>query len=205
MFAAIDLGNRRSVAYAVRMVCSIYQYPFPKLFPTIISRRIVAQAYILIILNRSQISTYFHIMTHQSDHRAYFFKIDTTIKKIRNALQKQLTEAGFDLTVDQWVLIDHIFRKQGISQNELAEMTFKDPPTVTRIIDLLEKKGLVERGPAAGDRRKFNLFLTKNGEAIYNEAFPIVADIRRKGWGSLSDSDYQHFVRIMDSIYQNFT
>ncbi len=144
-------------------------------------------------------------MTHQSDHRAYFFKIDTTIKKIRNALQKQLTEAGFDLTVDQWVLIDHIFRKQGISQNELAEMTFKDPPTVTRIIDLLEKKGLVERGPAAGDRRKFNLFLTKNGEAIYNEAFPIVADIRRKGWGSLSDSDYQHFVRIMDSIYQNFT
>lgn len=144
-------------------------------------------------------------MTHQSDHRAYFFKIDTTIKKIRNALQKQLTEAGFDLTVDQWVLIDHIFRKQGISQNELAEMTFKDPPTVTRIIDLLEKKGLVERGPAAGDRRKFNLFLTKNGEAIYNQAFPIVADIRRKGWGSLSDADYQHFVRIMDSIYQNFT
>jgi DNA-binding MarR family transcriptional regulator len=116
-----------------------------------------------------------------------------------------LTEAGFDLTVDQWVLIDHIFRKQGISQNELAEMTFKDPPTVTRIIDLLEKKGLVERGPAAGDRRKFNLFLTKNGETTYNQAFPIVADIRRKGWGSLSDSDYQHFVRIMDSIYQNFT
>jgi DNA-binding MarR family transcriptional regulator len=64
---------------------------------------------------------------------------------------------------------------------------------------------MVERGPAAGDRRKFNLFLTKNGEAIYNQAFPIVADIRRKGWGSLSDSDYQHFVRIMDSIYQNFT
>lgn len=144
-------------------------------------------------------------MTHQSDQRAYFFKIDTTIKKIRNALQKQLTEAGFDLTVDQWVLVDHIFRKQGISQNELAELTFKDPPTVTRIIDLLEKKGLVERGPAAGDRRKFNLYLTKNGEVIYNEAFPIVADIRRKGWGAMDESDYQHFVRIMDSIYQNFT
>ncbi|WP_138479497.1 MarR family winged helix-turn-helix transcriptional regulator [Dyadobacter bucti] len=144
-------------------------------------------------------------MTHHSDQRAYFFKIDTTIKKIRNALQKQLTEAGFDLTVDQWVLIDHIFRRQGISQNELAELTFKDPPTVTRIIDLLEKKDLVERGPAAGDRRKFNLFLTKNGEKTYNQAFPIVADIRRKGWGSLNESDYQHFVRIMDSIYQNFT
>ena len=167
-----------------------------------ISRLIIEATYIANMLpNHNKIIN----MTHQSDQRAYFFKIDTTIKKIRNALQKQLTEAGFDLTVDQWVLIDHIFRKQGISQNELAELTFKDPPTVTRIIDLLEKKGLVERGPAAGDRRKFNLYLTKLGESTYNQAFPIVADIRRKGWGSLNDSDYQHFVRIMDSIYQNFT
>jgi DNA-binding MarR family transcriptional regulator len=144
-------------------------------------------------------------MTHHSDQRAYFFKIDTTIKKIRNALQKQLSEAGFDLTVDQWVLIDHIYRKQGISQNELAELTFKDPPTVTRIVDLLEKKALVERTPAVGDRRKFNLFLTEKGETIYKEAFPIVAEIRYKGWGGLNEEDYQHFVRIMDSIYNNFS
>jgi DNA-binding MarR family transcriptional regulator len=144
------------------------------------------------------------VMTHQSDQRAYFFKIDTTIKKIRNALQKQLNEAGFDLTVDQWVLVDHIKRQPGISQNELAELTFKDPPTVTRIVDLIEKKALVQRMPAAGDRRKFNLFLTEDGKRIYDEAFPIVAEIRRKGWGDLEESDYQHFVRIMDSIYNNF-
>jgi DNA-binding MarR family transcriptional regulator len=144
-------------------------------------------------------------MTHSSDQRAYFFKIDTTIKKIRNALQKRLNEAGFDLTVDQWVLIDHIERQPGISQNELAELTFKDPPTVTRIIDLLEKKELVQRGLAVGDRRKFNLFLTEKGKSVYSAAFPIVAEIRRKGWGNLEEADYQHFVRIMDSIYNNFT
>lgn len=144
-------------------------------------------------------------MTHHSDHRAYFFKIDTTIKKIRNALQKQLQDAGFDLTVDQWVLIDHIQRQPGVSQNELAEMTFKDPPTVTRIIDLIEKKGLVQRGLVPGDRRKFNLALTEKGAVLYKKAFPIVADIRRKGWGDLEEDDYQHFVRIMDSIYKNFT
>lgn len=144
-------------------------------------------------------------MTHHSDRRAYFFKIDITIKKIRNGLQKQLHDAGFELTVDQWVLIDHIFRGEGICQNELAELTFKDPPTVTRIIDLLEKKGLVQRGIAKGDRRKFKLSLTEDGIKLYHEAFPIVAEIRRKGWGNLSESDYQHFVRIMDSIYQNFS
>lgn len=144
-------------------------------------------------------------MTHYSDERAYFFKIDITIKKIRNALQKRFTEAGFDLTVDQWVLIDNIHREPRISQNELAERTFKDPPTVTRIIDLLEKKQLVERVPAAGDRRKFNLFLTEKGNTIYEQAHPIVVEIRRLGWGDLEEEDYQHFVKVMDSIYNNFS
>ena len=34
---------------------------------------------------------------------------------------------------------------------------------------------------------------------------PVVKEIRRQGWGELSDEDYGHFVRIMDSIYQNFS
>lgn len=142
-------------------------------------------------------------MTHPSDTRAYFFKIDTTIKKIRNALQKQFNEAGFELTVDQWVVIDHLYRNPGISQNALAELTTKDAPTVTRIIDLLSQKGLAERRMADDDRRKFLVYLTEAGEAKYGEVLPVVSAMRRKGWGDLSDEDYQHFIRIMDSIYQN--
>ena len=91
-------------------------------------------------------------MTHHSDQRAYFFKIDTTIKKIRSSLQKRLNESGIDLTVDQWVLVDHISRDEGISQNALAEITYKDPPTVTRIIDLLDvyKRQLLPLHPTRG-------------------------------------------------------
>ncbi|MFD1144331.1 MarR family winged helix-turn-helix transcriptional regulator [Larkinella insperata] len=143
-------------------------------------------------------------MTHPSDQRAYFFKIDTTIKRIRNVLQKRFNEAGFDLTVDQWVLIDHLFRNPGISQNILSELTTKDAPTVTRMIDLLCKKGLTERRMAEDDRRKFLIFLTPEGQRKYEEVLPSVVEIRRKGWGNLSEEDYQHFVRIMDSIYHNF-
>ena len=144
-------------------------------------------------------------MTHHSDQRAYFFKIDTTIKKIRNSLQKMLNEKGIDLTVDQWVLVDHISRDQGTSQNALAEVTYKDPPTVTRIIDLLVKKGFVERRNAADDRRKFNIHLTDEGLKVREAAFPVVAEIRRKGWGELNEADYRQFVHIMDSIYNNFS
>jgi DNA-binding MarR family transcriptional regulator len=145
--------------------------------------------------------------TNPADNRAYFFKIDTTIKKIRQNLQKKLDDANIDLTVDQWVLLDHIHRHEqnGISQNELAEMTVKDAPTVTRIIDLLVKKGFAERTMATNDRRRFNITLTDSGRVKFNETYPIVVDIRRKGWGNLTDDDYKTFVRILDSIYVNIT
>ncbi|MES2517317.1 MAG: MarR family transcriptional regulator [Bacteroidota bacterium] len=145
--------------------------------------------------------------SNTSDNRAYFFKIDTTIKKIRQSLQKKLDDLKVDLTVDQWVLLDHVYRHEGggISQNELAEMTVKDAPTVTRIIDLLVKKGLAERTMAENDRRKFNITLTEAGRNKFHEAYPIVAEVRRKGWGELNDDDYKTFVRILDSIYTNIT
>lgn len=143
-------------------------------------------------------------MTHQFDQRAYYFKIDTTIKKIRNVLQKKFIDSGIEITVDQWVLIDHISRTPGISQIVLADVTYKDPPTVTRIIDLLQKKCLVERRMASEDRRKFNLFLTPTGEDIYHRAAPIVYDLRCQGWNNLSDEDYENFARVMEQIYNNF-
>ena len=144
-------------------------------------------------------------MTHHLDHHAHFSKIDVTIKKIRNVLQKQLNEAGFDITVDQWVVIEAVQEHPGITQNQLADLTSKDPPTITRIIDLLQNKGLVARSPTTGDRRKYNLYLTDKGNTIFLKASPVVAEVRRKGWGGLDESDYQNFIRIMDSIFNNFT
>lgn len=145
--------------------------------------------------------------SNSTENRAYFFKIDTTIKKIRQQIQKKFDALAVDLTVDQWVLLDHIYRfeSEGISQNDLAEKTVKDAPTVTRIIDILVKKGLTERNMVKDDRRKFNITLTDAGRNKFDEAYPIVAEVRRKGWGDLNEEDYKIFVRILDSIYMNVT
>jgi DNA-binding MarR family transcriptional regulator len=138
-----------------------------------------------------------------SAEKAYFFKIDTTVKKVRNYLQKQLQTAGIDLTVDQWVVIDHLIPSPGISQNDLATATAKDAPTITRILDILIKKGLVARKTGKLDRRKQMLFPTPQAQTLHQQAFPVVAGLRKKAWENLSDQDFQDLVRIMDTIYNN--
>jgi DNA-binding MarR family transcriptional regulator len=138
-------------------------------------------------------------------HRAYFFKLDTTVKKIRQTLQKKFDEKKLDITVDQWTIIDHVYRHEGISQNSLAEMTAKDAPTVTRILDLLIKKGLAVRESAEFDRRKFCISLTPAGEKKYEKAEPIVVELRKKGVDALSEEEYADFLRMLNVIYKNMS
>lgn len=139
----------------------------------------------------------------QTYNKAYFFKIDTTIKKIRNYMQRGLTDADIDLTVDQWVVIDHLSQNSGISQIELGNITFKDPPTMTRILDLLVKKELVTRLSSSSDRRKFTINLTEKGKEVHKKANEIITEVRKQAWNNLNENDYDTLVKIMDTIYSN--
>ena len=130
--------------------------------------------------------------------------IDRTLKIIKANYQKAFNEIGIDITTEQWVLIDALYKNNGISQNELASGSFKNAPTISRIIDLLCKKGLTERQRFENDKRQYKIFLTPLGKKTYRKALPIVINLREKGWESLNEKDYEHFNRIMDQIFSNF-
>ncbi|MFK8103189.1 MAG: MarR family winged helix-turn-helix transcriptional regulator, partial [Saprospiraceae bacterium] len=91
--------------------------------------------------------------------------IDRTMKIIRHNYLQKFKALGVDLTTEQWVIMDILYGQEGLSQQELATTSFKNPPTVSRIIDLLCKKKITERKPFANDRRKHKIFLTDTGIA----------------------------------------
>lgn len=134
----------------------------------------------------------------------YGFQIERTAKKIRQYLQKKFNEANTGITVDQWVILDVLHENDGVSQFEIAEKTYKDAPTVTRIIDLLCQKKLTQRMVDGEDRRRFNIFLTESGKDKVNEVLPIVLEMREQGWKGLSYDDYITLMRILSGINGNF-
>ena len=71
-----------------------------------------------------------------------FYNLEKSIKMYRKYAQKQLTKAGFEITIDQWLVLKTIQENKNISQNQIAEMVFKDFASITRIIELLVKKNL---------------------------------------------------------------
>ena len=86
----------------------------------------------------------------------------------------------------------------------LADRIFKDAPTVTRIVDLLCNKNMIERRNDPLDCRRFNLDLCNKGHNALTRAQAIVLESRKLGWTDLSKSDYQHLLKILTTINRNF-
>jgi len=139
----------------------------------------------------------------QEQFARYSFLLDRTARKVKQYAQQQFKSGDFDVTVDQWLVLKNLSENQLLSQTELAQLVFKDHPTLTRIIDLLCKKGYVERVPHPQDRRSFQLHLTETGASKVIALRPKILEIREKAWENLSETDFEEFKRILNTIYMN--
>lgn len=136
-----------------------------------------------------------------TSHRSGF-RIERTARRMKQVAQQALKKAQLDVTVDQWVILDQL-RKQQLSQQEIGHLTFKDAPTVTRIIDLLCEKGYTNREADPTDRRKSRIVLTVSGQHIIQKIEPIIQEVRRQSYAGLKESDIEQLVSLLDHIYEN--
>ena len=131
------------------------------------------------------------------------FVIERTSKRMKQYFQRLLKENKTGITVDQWIILQLLDKEDGISQLEIAQQTYKDAPTVTRIIDLLVNKDLLVRVPDANDRRRFNIHLTEVGHAKIKEILPLAKDFRLTAWDGLTDDDKNKLTTYLNTIFKN--
>ncbi|WP_035727250.1 MarR family winged helix-turn-helix transcriptional regulator [Eisenibacter elegans] len=77
---------------------------------------------------------------------------------------------GLDLNQEQWAVMVALWEEDGQIQQALAEKTFKDKPSITRLLDKLEKQALVVRQDDPKDRRIKRILLTDKGKVLEKEA-----------------------------------
>ena len=97
-------------------------------------------------------------------------------KALRKRLDRNLAQAGYDLSAPQMILLKHIDLEDSVNQQKLTEHMFLDKTTMTRFIDCLEAKGLVVRVPDKNDRRQNMIYLTSEGHKILEPVEQIVIE-----------------------------
>ena len=120
-----------------------------------------------------------------------------------NALRRAFQAAGYDVTPEQWGVLARLRGHEGASQTQLGEKTLKDRHNITRILNLLEKRGYVERRPDETDKRVYRIFLTETGRAAQEELAPIVLEHRKSIFKGLGYEDRQTMRNLLERIVKN--
>lgn len=133
----------------------------------------------------------------------FFYTLENSIKAYRKFAQKRIDEANFDITIDQWLVLQFLDQHPGISQKELADAVFKDVASVTRIIDLLVKKGYIGRAFHQTDRRRFELLITEKGYNTLQEMQKLINENRNMALNGISGNVINSVQETLKKIIVN--
>jgi DNA-binding MarR family transcriptional regulator len=131
------------------------------------------------------------------------FIIYRTALALKSALQRCFKENGYEITGEQWAIIRHLWQEEALSQREIAEKTSKDKPNITRMLDALEKKHLIFRQSDPRDRRKYCIYLTKEGKQLYERLLPLTQSLRQRVTQNLAPAEIDLAKEILNKVYHN--
>jgi len=105
------------------------------------------------------------------------FVVSQAAYRLGRTLNQAIVEAGLDITPREFALINRLHQHGRLNQSALAELTYKDKPAVTRMLERLLARGLVKKLACDEDRRAFQVSLTKKGEAVRARIVPLCVDM----------------------------
>ena len=132
-----------------------------------------------------------------------FYKIEKAIRIYRQFAQRQIRDAGFNITIDQWLTIESILENPDIKQQDLAEKVFKDTASITRIIELLVKAKYLKRKVHKEDRRRTTLTVTKIGEDVVSQVNSVILQNREKALQGIDPDEIVIIDKILKKITEN--
>ncbi|MEC0092744.1 MarR family winged helix-turn-helix transcriptional regulator [Paenibacillus macquariensis] len=136
-----------------------------------------------------------------SPEQAIGYKYTPVFRKISALFAYQLRP--YDITPEQRSVLYQLYLEEGINQKEIALRTDKDQPTVTRILDVLDKKQLIIRHTDPADRRAFLICATDSAKKLILDTIPLELALNDLLVSGVTDEQLELFEHIMQQIKHN--
>jgi len=133
----------------------------------------------------------------------YSFITGKASTAIARRLQKNFKQAGVDITIEQWSVLYHLFKQDGLSQQQLCEATFRDKPGITRLVDNLEKMKLVKRTSSKDDRRINKVCLTKQALILEVKTMELANKTLNEALSGVTNGQIEIAKEVLQIVYDN--
>ena len=126
-----------------------------------------------------------------------------TMKAMDYFIVDTFSAHGLALTKAQMILLKVLSANDGLPQSNLAFITNRDKASLTRLIDTMEKKGLVERSSSNNDKRIKLVVITESGKKTFKKALPVLMEITRNVQHNISKSELETTINVLKKISVN--
>lgn len=130
--------------------------------------------------------------------------------KVSNAINRNMTRqfrnAGVEITPEQWLVLSCLWLKvegDKPTQNMIAKATFKDRPSITRLIRNLERQDLIYREEKEGDKRANYVMLTEKGKALEEPVRAVVRKTLASVFEGFSDEEISTSIKMLGRAFAN--
>ncbi len=132
------------------------------------------------------------------------YLVGRTSRSIIKRLTKKFSDAGFDVSYEQWSILVHLYRKDGQTQQELSNIAVKDKAAITRLLNVLEKKNIVLRIPDRNDKRSKLVYLTNKAKEFKTNLIAVVEELLEEAKIGIDHDEMEQCKNTLNKIFANF-
>ncbi len=132
--------------------------------------------------------------------QALGFHVNRVSYLMTEEVEKRFAVAGLAIVAQDFAILIRLYSGGSMSQAKIVELMMRDKTTVTRRLDGLVKKGLIERKANEQDRRRFDIMLTAQGKQLLDQAFPIASGMQKELVANISPEDRDATVRVLRQL-----
>ncbi|MFQ5797434.1 MAG: MarR family winged helix-turn-helix transcriptional regulator [Bacteroidota bacterium] len=128
------------------------------------------------------------------------FLMTRTARSMKRALDARLLDQN--LTATQYIVLARLWEEDGISLSELGERLYFDNPTLTGIVDRMERDGLLQRQRDEDDRRVVKVHLTAKGRTLYHDIGYLAEETDAESWEGFTESQKKELLNYLERIWK---
>jgi DNA-binding MarR family transcriptional regulator len=142
---------------------------------------------------------------HFKKGELYSFITGKASTAIARRLQRKFNVSGINVTIEQWSVLYHLWKEDGRSQQDLCNATFRDKPSITRLIDNLEKLNLVKRVSHEKDRRINKVYLTRQAQKLQEETMQLAEQTLNEALEGVPSDQIEMCKEVLQKVYDNLS
>lgn len=133
-----------------------------------------------------------------TDHMVFYESLKAIFLHIDNHEKAFLSR--FNLSIPRFYALLHIHNHPGINYMDLTDLMLCTKSNTTRVVQGMQKDGLVLREAHPQDRRSFQLSLTQSGSALYQQVYPEYLALVNKLMSLFSDEELERYTIASNHI-----